>query len=142
MEDDAKQETATLTVEAIRHTLIEKHGQPLSEDDPILMVASMFEIFQKEYDSTLKRHQEAIERFMASNSTYYADKVKQSTDELLNRAIQGTIRNNIDAMADFKQSMTDFTRTNRLYSAVSLCTCLISICLFLGWLGWNLFGRS
>lgn len=136
MEDQAKQEAAKLTAEKVRHLLIEKHGQPLSEDDPILMVATMFEIFQQEYDSTLKRHQTAIEKFMASNSTYYADKVKQSTDELLNRAIQGTIRSNIDAMADFKQSMTDFTKTNRLYSAVSLCTCLISICLFFGWLGW------
>lgn len=142
MEDDAKQEPAKLTMENIRHALIEKHGQPLSEDDPILMVASMFEMFQMEYDSTLKRHQAAIEKFMTSNSTYYSDKVKQSTDELLDRAIQGTIRNNIDAMADFKQSMTDFTKTNRLYSAVSLCTCLISVCLFLGWLGWYLLGRA
>ncbi len=133
MEDQAKQESAKLTAEKVRHLLIEKHGQPLSEDDPILMVATMFEMFQDEYDSTLKKHQAAIEKFMASSSKHYADKVQQSTDDLLNRAIQGTIRNNIEAMADFKESMRDFTKTNRLYAAVSLCTCVITICLFLSW---------
>lgn len=133
MENQAKQDPAKLTAEKVRHALIEKHGQPLSEDDPILMVASMFEMFQDEYDSTLKKHQSAIEKFMVSSSKHYADKIQQSTDDLLNRAIQGTIRNNIEAMADFKQAMTDFTKTNRLYAAASLCTCVISICLFFSW---------
>ncbi|SHJ07031.1 hypothetical protein ACQ0P8_08700 [Halodesulfovibrio aestuarii] len=133
MEDHAKQKTAKLTAEKVRHALIEKHGQPLSEDDPILMVASMFEMFQDEYDSTLKKHQSAIEKFMVSSSKHYADKVQKSTDDLLNRAVQGNIRNNIEAMADFKDSMNDFTKTNRIYAAVSLCSCVISICLFLSW---------
>ncbi|MFA9394711.1 MAG: hypothetical protein ACERJ1_08355 [Halodesulfovibrio sp.] len=134
MEDQAKQKSAKLTAEKVRHLLIEKHGQPLCEDDPILMVATMFEMFQDEYDFTLKKHQVAIEKFMVSSSKHYADKVQQSTDDLLNRAIQGTIRNNIEAMADFKESMRDFTKTNRLYAAISLCTCVITICLFLSWI--------
>lgn len=134
MEDQPTPEAEALTADKVRQALIEKHGLPLSDDDPILMVATMFSMFQSEYDSTLKKHQAAIEKFMINSSKHYADKVQQSTDDLLNRAVQGTIRNNLEAMSEFKESMRDFTKTNRLYALLSLCSGVASICLFASWL--------
>lgn len=122
-----------LTAEMVRQQLIHKHNQPLSENDPILMVASMFELFLTEYDAVLQTHQSAIEKFMTSNSQFYADKVQQSTDELLNRALQGTISNNMDAMSDCQKSMGEFSSVNRTYAIVSVISCTITICLFLSW---------
>ncbi|MCT4625645.1 hypothetical protein [Halodesulfovibrio sp.] len=134
-QSDMKKQEAhmPLTAEMVRQQLIQRHNQPLSEDDPILMVATMFELFLTEYDAVLQKHQGAIETFMTTSSQYYADKVQQSTDELLSRALQGTISNNMDAMSDCKKAMGDFSSVNRTYAIVSVISCTITICLFLSW---------
>ena len=129
-----EEKTELSYAEKMRRELIEKHGQPLSEDDPILMLATMFENFMRQYDSTLDRHKNAIEKFMRDVSQHYADKVQQSTDNLLERAVQGSIQNNIKTMGEFKNSLEQFARTNRIYATVSAGSCIVSICLFLTWL--------
>ncbi|MCT4533744.1 hypothetical protein [Halodesulfovibrio sp.] len=131
---EKEQASLPLTAEMVRKQLIERHNQPLSADDPIMMVASMFELFLAEYNQLLNQHQAAIEKSVTTASNNYATKVQKSTDELLDRALQGTISNNMSAMKECKEAMAVFTATNRVYAIVSVISCTISLCLFLSWL--------
>lgn len=134
MASQTKEQSELSYVEKMRRELILKHGQPLSEDDPILMLATMFENFMEQYDSTLDRHQNAIDKFMREVSQHYADKVQQSTDNLLERAVQGSIQNNIEMMGEFKQSLEQFAKASRRYVTVCAGCSIVSVCLFLVWL--------
>ena len=134
MTTPAEEQIELSYAEKMRQELIIKHNQPLSEDDPILMMATMFEKFMEQYDGTLDRHQNAIRNFMQDVSQHYANKVQQSTDNLLERAVQGSIQNNIEMMKDFKKSLEQFSRANRSFAVISAGSCIVSVCLFLVWL--------
>lgn len=102
-----------LTIEELKHLLVQKHGMPLRDDDPILMVATMIEAYLNELESFLGRHEEVLQKILSTETQRYVHEVKERTEDLLERAVRANMQNTIHEIVAHQTAMNDFLNVLR-----------------------------
>jgi len=69
-----------LTFEQVRSLLIKEHKTTMSDDDPMLMIVTIFNAFLTEYDKLLKRHNSALTSYFESQAKSLIDSARKASE--------------------------------------------------------------
>lgn len=102
-----------LTIDDLKQLLMQKHGLPLRDDDPILMVATMLEVYLNELESFLGRHEAALQKILSAETQKYVREVKGLTEDLLEQAVRANMQNTIQEIVAHQTAMNEFLNVLR-----------------------------
>ena len=102
-----------LSLADVKQLLLQKHGQPLQDDDPILMVATMLESYLNDLEEILGRHEAVLQEVLSTETAEYIREVKSMTEDLLERAVRVNTQNTIEEIVLHKTAMNEFLGTLR-----------------------------
>jgi len=71
-----------LDYDDIRAMLAQKNGAAVGQDDPLMMIVTICNVFLGEQEKVNKRHNEALTKIMADQTSKYLAGVKATTDDL------------------------------------------------------------
>ncbi len=113
-----------LSLADVKQLLLQKHGQPLQDDDPILMVATMLESYLNDLEEILGRHEAVLQEVLSTETAEYIREVKSMTEDLLERAVRANMQYTVQEIMAHQTAMNKFLDVLRKFTLIQV-TCLL-----------------
>jgi hypothetical protein len=105
-------EVIGINLEDLRQRLKDVHDIGLSQDDPILMMATIFNVCLAEQEKVFHKHQEAITRYLGGTTDEYTEKISAAITGLNNAfrqissdIVSGAFAKHAETLGQFRASL-------------------------------------
>ena len=118
-----------LSVDDVRHLLLQKHNAAVPEDDPMLMLVTIFNAVLDKSDAAQKKMLEGI---VAQFSDDLTKRLEPITSEALKGQIHAHLAKMTEAGAAIDRAMQEYKRSqfwHRVLSIVTILACLATVIL-------------
>ncbi|MDR1397160.1 MAG: hypothetical protein LBJ14_05460 [Desulfarculales bacterium] len=105
-------EVIGINLEELRQRLKDVHDIGLSQDDPILMMATIFNVCLAEQEKVFEKHQAAITRYLGHTTDQYTEEITAAISGLNNAfrqissdTVSGAFAKHAEALGQFRASL-------------------------------------
>ncbi|MBQ4133446.1 MAG: hypothetical protein IJD04_06930 [Desulfovibrionaceae bacterium] len=120
-----------LELEDVRNLLIQKHGENIGKDDPILMTVTILNAFLVELAKVNERHHQALTRVMSASTEQYITGVKTSVDGLKEKLSSASIDTIKAVLEQEDAKRQEHSQVMKWTSAIITMSALINVAVFI-----------
>lgn len=122
--DQAMPDGIGLSIEQVRTLLIQTHKTTMSDDDPMLMVATILNAFMGEYDKLLSRHNKSLSAYLDDQAQEFLDAARVAAEAASGVGIvQETCQKHASAMRGYQSNL-------KWLAAIVVVSALLNVAVF------------
>lgn len=118
---------AAMSLDDARAVLVRVHGVAVSSEDPLLMAVTLHQGFVADYETMLRRHDDAIRGFLGATGEACAEAVENVLASLKDKTVKASLDNAFalverqeQAMERLRVQMRSHRRTHAVLTALTL----------------------
>jgi hypothetical protein len=116
-----------MSLDDARALLVREHGVAVGKDDPLLMVVSLHQGMIRDYDSMLRRHDDAVRTLLGATGNACAEAVQAVLDSIKDKTVKASLDQAFALVERQAVAMEQFHRTLRRHRLVHSILTVLSL---------------